>query len=227
MIAEHFDRRELVFSLASEAAATILLRLPTVAAENGGTLTPPTLVETLYYDNDVSELYTMGRDGAEEQLQFRVRSYGSAPSLCYLEVKRRSGSTTQKVRTVVNPAALAAAEDFKLFQVGATDQSVFRSALSVLSEKRLSPVLLMRYSRSSIDVSEPDGFRLTMDTSISAEAIPSRLKISLSPAIVEVKSAQVSDRLDKVMSELGLGSPTSFSKFLACRRALDEISAWH
>ncbi len=122
-------------------------------------------VTSLYLDRPGWTLAQQTWEGVRERIKLRIRYYGSKPETVFAEVKKRVGSTIEKLRARIRPelaAALAHNEPLPP-DAGAEEFRQFAERLDA------RPGLWVRYRRRAFVSPWGDGARLTFDAGLEVQ----------------------------------------------------------
>jgi hypothetical protein len=122
-------------------------------------------VTSLYLDRPDWLLARQTWEGLRERVKLRIRFYGPTPTVVFAEVKKRVGSTIEKLRASIEPAHAAAfgCNGFVPADAGA---DLFRQIAERVDAR---PALWVRYQRRAFTSPWGDGARLTFDTSLEVQ----------------------------------------------------------
>lgn len=131
-----------------------------MGGEDGGYL-----VTSLYLDRPDWLLARQTWEGVRERMKLRIRFYGQTPEVVFAEVKKRVGSTIEKLRATIDPAH---AEAFSINGVLPPDAGAdtFRQFAERIDAR---PGLWVRYRRQAFVSPWGDGTRLTFDRQLEVQ----------------------------------------------------------
>lgn len=122
-------------------------------------------VTSLYLDRPDWLLARQTWEGLRERVKLRIRFYGPQPDVVFAEVKKRVGSTIEKLRAAINPAHAAAfANNGSLPPDAGAD--LFRQLAERIDAR---PGLWVRYQRKAFTSPWGEGSRLTFDTELEVQ----------------------------------------------------------
>lgn len=123
------------------------------------------LVTSLYLDRPDWMLARQTWEGQRERFKLRIRFYGETPETVFAEVKKRVGSTINKVRERIPPEHAQKLATNMVLPEG-VECPQFRELAELIDAR---PGLWVRYKREAFVSPWGDGARLTLDRSLEVQ----------------------------------------------------------
>lgn len=122
-------------------------------------------VTSLYLDREDRLLAQQTWEGVRERVKLRIRFYGEEPETVFAEVKKRVGSTIEKLREPIETEHASALAENGMLPPDA-GAPVFRQLCEHYDAR---PALWVRYLRQAFSSPWGDGTRLTLDRALEVQ----------------------------------------------------------
>ncbi|MGB7933478.1 MAG: VTC domain-containing protein [Gammaproteobacteria bacterium] len=182
-------------------------------------------ISSVYYDAPTLNLYKEKRNGDYIKSKLRLRWYCDLETIdpdtdvnCYLELKRKYGTTRQKERLCLTLAAKFLAFDLFNNEV-ITDLPSRADELMYLPTRALKPMALIQYHRSRY-IDPQSGSRFAIDTGIRCTQVNSDYISVLPPVYLGVGVLEVKGKQTELPASLkpisAYLTKEAFSKYGQC-----------
>lgn len=166
--------------------------------------------QSIYFDTPHLEYYFAKREGLNERIKVRLRSYRSYldgdPSRSVLEFKHRVGRIVSKERQFLdNAVAVQTVSGVDLAKLidSSEANSTIRKYFYLVKRKNIKPVVTILYKRKAFLMPQYPGVRLTIDTGVragwdhtlTAPAGPMHYLLDPRCAVIELKFFRTVPRL--------------------------------
>lgn len=122
------------------------------------------LVRSLYLDSPFNVAYHEKMDGILRRFKFRIRTYGQAPSVRFLEIKERFSNRILKRKERIDQRQYEAIVNRRAGRINASP--VMREFWGNMARTQLAPLLTIEYRRRPFVGIADTGLRVTFDTDI-------------------------------------------------------------